>query len=276
MRRKQENILTVTKIRDIPFIRVVSGINIVNDFPKHIHADLCIGIITHGKRIISAKGKSMLLDRDDIFVINPGEPHGCISPEMSSHSYVVINIEQRLISDIAKKLSIYRKEIIFENYITDKTDLTLRMKRLIDTLLNSNMLLDRESRLYSFLEMLIRYHSSSKKEIPVPEKRNSIIQKAKGHIDNNFIDEISLDELSQISGVSPFYLNRLFCSEVGISPHSYQIHRRIEKSKELLLKSGSIAEVSLNMGFTDQSHFSKFFRKIVGATPGNYIKHNMV
>jgi len=275
MRKQQKEILTVNRIPDIPFARVVSGIDIINDFPRHIHSDICIGIITRGERIISVKRNSVLLHRDDIFIINSGEPHICTSPENTSHSYYVIILESGFIRDIAQEIFGRRREVLFENFIQKDKDLTLRMNELIDSLLNSEMPMEKESMLYSFIEILIRYHSNCEQNIPDFKKNSRIIQKAKEHIDNNFREEISLAELSQISGVSPFHFNRLFCSEVGISPHSYLIHRRIERSKELLLKSGSIVEVSLEMGFADQSHFSRFFRKIVGTTPGNYIKHNL-
>lgn len=275
MRKNQKEILTVNRIPGIPFARVVSGIDIINDFPKHIHSDICIGIITDGERVISMQGKTVLLRTNDIFVINPGEPHICSSPENIAHSYHVIILEEGFISEIAEEILGSKNQIKFENFIPADNDFPLRMKMLIDSLLNSDMLLEKESGLYSFLEMLIRYHSNCEKQMPDFKRRSSIIRRAEEHINRNFREEISLAELSQISGVSPFYLNRLFCSEVGISPHTYQMHRRIERSKELLLKSYSIVEVSLEMGFTDQSHFSKFFRKIVGTTPGNYIRHNV-
>ena len=275
MRKRQKEILTVNRIPGIPFARVVSGIDIINDFPKHIHSEICIGIITNGERVISLHGKIVLLHANDIFVINSGEPHLCSSPGNTAHSYHVIILEEGFISGIAEEIHGAKCQIKFENFILADSDFTLRLKELTDSLLHSDMLLEKESSLYSFIEMLIRYHSDCKKNMPDFKKRSSIIRRAEEHINLNFRDEISLAELSQISGVSPFYLNRLFCSEVGISPHTYQMHRRIERSKELLLKSYSIVEVSLEMGFTDQSHFSKFFRKIVGTTPGNYIKHNV-
>jgi len=272
MRQRQEEILRVTRIPEIPFIRIVSGSAIVNDFAKHIHSDICVGIVTSGERIISVMKRAGLLEKNDIFVINKSEPHTCTSNSKRAHSYRVIVIDSGFISGIANELS-GSPDIVFENFIKGDTELSERMLELLDTLLNSDMTIEKESRLYSFIEMLIRYHSDCK-GIHDSSKKTSPIEKVREYIDANFRDQISLAELSQISAVSPFHFNRLFCSEVGISPHTYQIHRRIEMSKKLLLENVLIADVSLEMGFSDQSHFSKFFKKIVGTTPGNFVRCN--
>ena len=94
------------------------------------------------------------------------------------------------------------------------------------------------------------------------------------YLDANCTTPVTLEDLSRIAGLSPYHLNRLFCAEVGIAPHTYQLHRRIEKSKALLLSGMPIADAALESGFSDQSHFSKFFRKITGTTPGHFAACN--
>ncbi len=85
-------------------------------------------------------------------------------------------------------------------------------------------------------------------------------------------ENVSLAKLSQISGLSRFYLSRLFQREIGLSLNAYQLQFRIDRAKKLLIDEIPIAQVASKTGFYDQSHFSQYFKRFVGTTPKNYQK----
>ena len=85
-------------------------------------------------------------------------------------------------------------------------------------------------------------------------------------------ENVSLAKLSQISGLSRFYLSRLFQREIGLSLNTYQLQLRIDRAKKLLIDEIPIAQVASKTGFYDQSHFSQYFKRFVGTTPKNYQK----
>ncbi len=85
-------------------------------------------------------------------------------------------------------------------------------------------------------------------------------------------ENVSLAKLSQISGLSRFYLSRLFQREIGLSLNAYQLQLRIDRAKKLLIDEIPIAQVASKTGFYDQSHFSQYFKRLVGTTPKNYQK----
>ncbi len=73
--------------------------------------------------------------------------------------------------------------------------------------------------------------------------------------------------------LDPFLIFAWSITEVsGLTPHKFQIQCRIRKAQKLLLNGENIVNVSVAVGFYDQSHFDKYFRKIVGMTPKDYIK----
>ncbi|MFE5324037.1 AraC family transcriptional regulator [Paenibacillus sp. NPDC056579] len=96
----------------------------------------------------------------------------------------------------------------------------------------------------------------------------------------NWLDEvcrdenITLDTMAQRVHMSPQHLNKLFRSTFGISPYSYLIRLRIQKSKEALVaqRQTSIKEIAKDVGFLDVSHFTATFRKTVGMTPDQFRK----
>lgn len=90
----------------------------------------------------------------------------------------------------------------------------------------------------------------------------------------HFAESLSLEDLSRVALLSPFYLQRLFLKNTGVSPHEYLIESRIERARGLLLEGRSIASVAADTGFVDQSHFTRSFKRVVGIAPGRYIQLN--
>lgn len=88
-------------------------------------------------------------------------------------------------------------------------------------------------------------------------------------IDSHYAQEISLADMAQAAHVSPFHLSRLFKKAMGMTPHQYLTRTRVESARTLLASgSRSLAEVAGAVGFADQSHLTRHFRRVLGVTPG--------
>jgi AraC family transcriptional regulator len=78
--------------------------------------------------------------------------------------------------------------------------------------------------------------------------------------------------LAAVVGLNPYHFGRQFKAATGLPPHQYVILRRVERAK-LLLQAGpglSLAKVALRAGFSDQSQFSRHFKRFVGVTPKRF------
>ena len=74
--------------------------------------------------------------------------------------------------------------------------------------------------------------------------------------------------MADAAGLSPSHFARLFRQATGQPPHRYALHARIERAQTLLLQTGlSITAVSEQLGFYDESHFIRHFKRIMGTTP---------
>src|SRR5262249_50023734 len=84
----------------------------------------------------------------------------------------------------------------------------------------------------------------------------------------------SLDQLAAVARLSPYHFARQFKAATGLPPHQYVILRRVERAKHLLQGGDdfSLAEVAASAGFSDQSQFSRHFKRLVGATPGQFLR----
>lgn len=95
----------------------------------------------------------------------------------------------------------------------------------------------------------------------------------KEYIDTHFVENIKLDEISEVFFMSKYYITREFKKEYGETIFQHIINRRIDYAKELLIATNkSINEISAICGFNDQHYFSRQFKKITGYTPMNYSK----
>ncbi len=93
------------------------------------------------------------------------------------------------------------------------------------------------------------------------------------HIHGNIEQKLTLNALSKIANLSPSHFHKVFTASMGVSPIEYITKKRLEKSKELLVKTNfSIAEIALSCGFENIPYFSYVFKKKVKLTPGEFRK----
>jgi AraC-like DNA-binding protein len=93
---------------------------------------------------------------------------------------------------------------------------------------------------------------------------------AKVFIDENFQEDISLEDISQHAFLSRFHFHRLFSAVYKTTPHQYLTRKRIDKAKDLLSQNKSIAEVCNAVGFESIGSFSGLFKKEIGFAPTYY------
>ncbi|MEI7899957.1 MAG: AraC family transcriptional regulator [bacterium] len=92
-------------------------------------------------------------------------------------------------------------------------------------------------------------------------------------IDRRLTDSLSIDELARAAHLSRGYFMSRFKATFGLSPHQYQLLKRIEKARQRLVNtSDTISQISSDLGFSDAFHFSRLFKKMTGRSPRDYRK----
>lgn len=108
-----------------------------------------------------------------------------------------------------------------------------------------------------------------------PRKRSALatwqLRRAVDYIEENCTRAIRLEELAALTGLSQSHFSHAFKASTGLPPHQWQTQARLERAKELLLKSEMpLTTVAVETGFADQAHFTRVFRKNVGAAPASW------
>lgn len=96
------------------------------------------------------------------------------------------------------------------------------------------------------------------------------VRRARDWLNHHFNESITLEQLAEVAQLSPFHLLRTFRHAVGLPPHTYQTRLRIERARRMLQTGVPPTLVAPAVGFADQSHFTRHFRRVLGITPGAY------
>jgi AraC family transcriptional regulator len=100
------------------------------------------------------------------------------------------------------------------------------------------------------------------------------LQRVLDYIDANSRQEITLNDLAVVAEMSRFHFARLFRLRMGVTPYRYVTEQRLENAKALLrCHPRALGEIARKTGFTNSAHFSRAFRRYVGVSPSEWIRH---
>ena len=258
-----------------------SGISYVSSNPGHFseHTDphFKIGIPFENASIFttwqtaSGKRKQQYVRQGNVSIVPADLPHE--TTVENKLEMIVINFESSLIENLADELIGKSVEII-ENWAAQDTlirQLGLELRQ--EFIQGSPRILYVESVVNILSTHLIRHYSKNKIELKNCDSKISVnkLKAVNDYIYQNLGDNLSLIDLASIAQMSQYRFARAFKNATGFSPHKYLILQRIERAQNLLNQNKlSIAEISYQLGFNSQSHFTTAFRKITGITPKSY------
>lgn len=103
------------------------------------------------------------------------------------------------------------------------------------------------------------------------------LTRACSFIAENLGERFTLDDLARQAGVSRFHFARLFRVSTGDSPMAYLLKSRIERAKQMLLQDDRpVCEIAAVLGFCDQSHLTRTFRRLTGLTPREFARRSLI
>ena len=94
------------------------------------------------------------------------------------------------------------------------------------------------------------------------------MRRVREHIEQHLCERIELKDLATLAGLSECHFSRAFKQSIGVPPHRYLMTRRITVAAGLVSRTDrALSEIALEVGFCDQSHFTRLFSAMVGETP---------
>ena len=251
-------------------VKAYSFMGIMQKFPNHFHDYYVIGFIESGERSLSCKNREYIVKPGDLLLFNPRDSHTCEQTSSTPLDYRCINVSSETMGRAVFEIT--GKEYLpsFSPTVVFRSDQVPLLRELHMIIMEEEKDFRKEEIFFFLLEQLIEEHSEKETERPRPEESREIGIIC-SHLERNYMKNITLDELSELTGLSKYYLLRSFTKQRGISPYRYLETIRIDRAKKLLEKGVLPIEAALQTGFTDQSHFTNFFKKFIGLTPKQYM-----
>lgn len=242
---------------------------VVQKFPNHFHEFYVIGFIEGGRRHLWCKGREYDLRAGDLVLFNPRDNHYCAPVGGELLDYRAVNIQPPVLARAAREVTGKECAVHFTQNVVFQSEIAASVGDVYDAILADAPRLQKEEALYCLLEQVLRDYTAPFEEAGVPEPDGQI-QKLCAYMERHFAENISLDDLLSMTSFGKSYLIRTFTRQVGVSPYRYLQTIRIDRAKRLLERGVEPMDAAAMAGFSDQSHFSNFFKAFIGLTPKQY------
>ncbi|MFO1111803.1 MAG: AraC family transcriptional regulator [Bradyrhizobium sp.] len=118
-----------------------------------------------------------------------------------------------------------------------------------------------------FINRLVLAHTW----IPPQSTRGSlglhVLQRIRDYVHAHLAEPIEVSDLASLAGRSPYHFTRIFARSIGMTPYRYVVHLRLQAAIDRIQRGMSLVEVAAETGFSDQSHLSRWIRRVLGVAP---------
>lgn len=259
-----------SRVKELPGIEFYRRIDAASFVPRHVHGVFSLNAVDAGAFIHETKQEKYGVTPGSIFVVNIGDAHSGSTPAGYNYSSCSIRIAPTWLHTLITQItgSGYDSIHLHQPVIQD-LELSQHILNLQQVLGERTTELEKECLMLDLLAKLLERHATGMNPVVLGNEHTPISRVCE-YLQDCSNENVSLEKLSKIAGLSPFHLARIFSQEIGVPPHTYQLQVRLRKATDLLALGRPIVEVALETGFCDQSHFQKAFKKKFGITPRLY------
>jgi AraC-like DNA-binding protein len=267
----QRGIINVWQPADLHQLELHRGIAVSRPVPRHWHEQFQFCFIEAGAGDITYRGDNHLTPPASLFIVHPGETHSNRCLNSSGCSYRTLFIEPEVVRTAATEIFGRDRGVPFfpATVVFDRDILALFLQLHVALEISASTL-ERQSLLRDFSTRLIARFSEQRLSLDSFNRKRIGVKRACEYLIEHYAENVSLEQLARVVGLSPFHFSRVFSEQVGMPPHSFQTQVRVARAKTLLLQGRSICQVADQTGFADQSHLNRHFKRLVGVTPGRY------
>lgn len=227
---------------------------ILQPFADHAHNHYVFGIVREGERELVLNGKLLRIKKGDIFVFNAGDAHGCTQVSESPFAYDSFTVAAEILDG---------ERFDFPSNTDD-----LPRKQLEEVF----SLLDR-CREEDALEAFVAFEQTlvAKPDVnPLNPKHEEAAARLYAHMLGHLAERTNVGEFAKNEDISAYALIRAYRRMFALTPVQHQLALRVDAACELLASGANASDTAAELGFSDQAHLAREFKKRIGCTPGSY------
>lgn len=229
---------------------------IAQPFATHAHDHYVFGIVREGERTLKLNDEVCSIHAGSLIVFNPGDVHGCEQISETLFAYDSLTVSRELLENARFKLPSEEE--------TAPREAFLSVLALLD-----------EAREDEALEALVAFvdtlEQAPELDRALTSPRNEqAAMRLHAHIVGHLAEPLSVSAFATEEGLSPCALIRAYKRAFSITPVQHVLSLRIEAACKLLAKGADIAHTAAELGFSDQAHLTREFKRRLGTTPAAY------
>jgi AraC-like DNA-binding protein len=236
-------------------------------YAPHAHEEFTIGVCVGGSEVIAYRGGHIRTGPGSIVVLDPEEIHtGGPGTATDGYAYRALYAAPTLLTEGTVGFAPPH----FREPLLDDPELAASLLSAHSQLSACPDPLEAESRLPWLLTALACRHSTARAEDGVVPGADRIARAVRDRLADELLDPPSLAALATDLGLSRYQLLRVFRTTMGVPPYAWLAQYRVGRARTLLDSGLRPAEVAGLVGFADQAHLTRWFRRVLGVTPAAY------
>lgn len=249
------------------FAELNYGKEYFSNFNRHSHETFVISVIGSGEIEVEFHLQAKTsFSPGQIVVFNPNQVHATKSKTKTSLNYYSLYINAQWYKNNVDTKPLHVQNIIAEQNLYH--DLVNSYNEIILNNQKTNNTLEKT------MKHILKKYLAKMDYKEDNEYEKVFFENVEKYILDNLKEQITLEDIAKAVDYNESYITRVFKKRCGLSPHAYLVNKRVEKAKRKLFddKDIDLAELSNEIGFYDQSHFSKAFKRVLAITPNKYKK----
>jgi AraC-like DNA-binding protein len=236
------------RVPELGDLELLKATYVNHTFPRHMHDTYVFGIVLDGVEEFYCNGQTHVAPAGSVAIVNPGDVHTGNAGRAGYWRYRTLypSVEQVLKaigSDWNGSFPVFSANVIRD------AEIGKAMRRFHKLLETEGITLESESLYAWVLAELVQRYAVGSRSFDDADPGHVAVRRAREYLLDNLSENISIDELAQVAGLSPYHLIHSFTKAVGLPPHRFLINARIELAKRLLREGLSITDVAFQTGF---------------------------
>ncbi len=241
-------------------------------YDPHWHESFLVGVTEQGVQQFHCRRVKHLSTPGKVILLEPGELHDGHAPTDEGFTYSMLYLDPQWLERELHALFEHApadSQPSFADTLSTDRQLAATIFRAFHALHERDLRIVRQSALDDLLASMTGHLHWRRRVNPDP-RLPLVAQRARDYLHAHVDRDIGLDDLAAVCGVDRFRLSRAFKSACGLAPHAYLIQLRLAKARQQLARGYSPAAVACALGFADQSHLGRWFRRAYRLTPADY------
>ncbi|MDS1269377.1 AraC family transcriptional regulator [Lipingzhangella sp. LS1_29] len=253
----------------LPDVDLLTARFVRHRYNRHTHETYTVALVEAGVEEYLYDGQTHRVGAGEFAVVEPGVVHTGHAGVPTGWSYRVMYPSVELVTTIARENGI-RGTPAFRMPTLRDTDLAVRFRQAHRAAEDGDQLASSTLLRAVVSALLLRHSRPARHTATSTSAPAALAAQVRDLLHGQLVDPPRLDTLAAMVEVSPYALVRTFRADYGLPPHAYLNQLRVQHARSLLAAGVAAGDVAIQVGFADQPHLTRHFKRAVGVGPAAY------